>query len=289
MQSYSDEEAVKSEANPDPPQKQTLPESMESSEADRKRKYHQAYYQAHKKQFIEYSRKEYRRNIQRYRTERSTPEYRAKRSAYLKRYRTVNRDSVRAGQKEWYLRNRHTPEYKEKNRKIAREWYRRNTSKEVARRKRYAEKYPDRIRARFRKLRKESVQFMLRGRFRATVNRAFRRNWIEKPNRTEALMGCSIAEAKAHIESQFVNGMSWSNRRSFVIDHIVPVAAFDLRNPEHVSIAFNWRNLQPLSPEANSAKSDTIPAVIPDWIPTHIAIYLKSNSPSLAQGGKLKD
>lgn len=103
------------------------------------------------------------------------------------------------------------------------------------------------------------------------MNRAFRRNWIEKPARTEALIGCTITEAKSHIEGQFVNGMSWQNRRSFVIDHLVPVAAFDLRDTEEVRWAFNWRNLRPITQHENAVKSDTLPSPLPDWLPAHIS------------------
>lgn len=132
-------------------------------------------------------------------------------------------------------------------------------------------KYRDRANAYLRRRRREHPQFLLADRLRASANRAFRRNWIKKPARTEALLGCTIAEAKAHIEAQFVNGMSWKDRASFVIDHVVPVVAFDLRDAEEVKWAFNWRNLQPITPHQNAVKSDTIPSPLPSWLPPHIA------------------
>ena len=119
--------------------------------------------------------------------------------------------------------------------------------------------------------RKADILYTLAGRLRATLNRAFRRNWIGKPVRTEALIGCTITEAKEHIERQFVNGMSWQDRASFVIDHIVPIVAFDLRDSEEVHWASNWRNLQPLTRHANAVKQGALPSPLPSWLPVSIA------------------
>lgn len=121
-----------------------------------------------------------------------------------------------------------------------------------------------------RRKRVSNCHFMLADRMRATVRRAFRRNWIKKPVRTEALIGCTIAELKAHIEKQFWPSMNWELRCSFVIDHIVPVVAFDLRDSEEVQWAFNWRNLRPITQHENAVKSDKLPSPLPDWLPSHI-------------------
>lgn len=129
-----------------------------------------------------------------------------------------------------------------------------------------------------RKRRRNDPNFALLGRLRATMNRAFRRNWIKKPARTESLLGCTISQAKAHIESQFVNGMDWKNRRSFVIDHFVPAAAFDVRDAEQAYWAFNWRNLRPITPHENAVKSDKLPNPLPSWLPPHIAARILSRS-----------
>lgn len=139
--------------------------------------------------------------------------------------------------------------------------------------------YRDKANARLRRRRRENVQFGLADALRSTMNRAFRRNWIDKPAKTEELLGCTISEAKDHIEKQFINGMSWENRRSFVIDHIVPVVAFDLRDKEETRLAFNWRNLQPLTPQDNSTKQGKIPSPLPSWLPAHIAEMIISRQP----------
>ena len=46
------------------------------------------------------------------------------------------------------------------------------------------------------------------------------------------------------------------------IDHIIPCAAYDLTNPEDQKRCFNWRNLQPLLPRDNMAKSAKLPGAL---------------------------
>jgi hypothetical protein len=62
------------------------------------------------------------------------------------------------------------------------------------------------------------------------------------------LLGCTVAEFRAHLESQFKPGMTWTNwtRDGWHIDHIRPLASFDLTKASERSKAFHWRNHQPL-------------------------------------------
>lgn len=55
--------------------------------------------------------------------------------------------------------------------------------------------------------------------------------------------------------------MNWDNynHETWHIDHIIPCAAFDLTNPIHQRICFNWRNLQPLWGNENISKHDSLP------------------------------
>ena len=69
---------------------------------------------------------------------------------------------------------------------------------------------------------------------------------------------CNAHQFKAHIESQFVDGMSWENFDQIAIDHIRPISSFSdlLNNKEQRMICINYRNLQPLWIKDNRAKSD---------------------------------
>lgn len=68
------------------------------------------------------------------------------------------------------------------------------------------------------------------------------------------LLGCSIKELVAHLESKFLPGMSWENRGAWHIDHIKPCACFDLSDANQQRECFHYTNLQPLWASDNRAK-----------------------------------
>lgn len=76
--------------------------------------------------------------------------------------------------------------------------------------------------------------------------------------RTEDLLGYSFEELKAHLERQFVGRMSWANygRDGWHIDHIVPVASFNLETPDDPAFKACWAlsNLRPLWGKENHEK-----------------------------------
>jgi len=72
---------------------------------------------------------------------------------------------------------------------------------------------------------------------------------------TKELLGCSIEEFKSHIESQFTEGMSWSNYGEWHIDHIKPVASYNLLDPDQQRECFNYNNMQPLWASDNWKKN----------------------------------
>jgi len=83
---------------------------------------------------------------------------------------------------------------------------------------------------------------------------------IRKDATTEKLLGYSKHDLQTHLESQFRDGMGWSNRNSFHIDHIKPCAAFFAEGIFDPAIINALSNLQVLTPAENRKKSDT-------WIP----------------------
>lgn len=76
----------------------------------------------------------------------------------------------------------------------------------------------------------------------------------EKSARTMELLGCNGAVARAHIERQFVAGMTWENHGEWHVDHIKPLASFDLTRADEQRKAFHYTNLQPLWAKDNRAK-----------------------------------
>ena len=69
-------------------------------------------------------------------------------------------------------------------------------------------------------------------------------------------LGCSIEELKRHLESQFAEGMNWDNYglKGWHIDHIKPLDAFELEDPEELKKACHFSNLQPLWAKDNLKK-----------------------------------
>ncbi len=70
-------------------------------------------------------------------------------------------------------------------------------------------------------------------------------------------LGCSIEQFTSYMASKFSPGMSWDNwgRDGWHIDHITPLASFDLTNREQFTQAVHYTNLQPLWAEDNWAKN----------------------------------
>lgn len=69
-------------------------------------------------------------------------------------------------------------------------------------------------------------------------------------------IGCSGEEAFKYIESLFSEGMSWNNYGEWHIDHIRPLASFNLEDRDQFLEAVNYKNLRPLWASDNLSKGD---------------------------------
>ena len=99
----------------------------------------------------------------------------------------------------------------------------------------------------------------LRTRVRFVLNRNI------KFGHTLELLGCSIEELRKHLENQFKPGMTWNNygtgwynngMAEWQIDHIKPLAKFNLIKESEQKKAIHYTNLQPLWAEENWSKSN---------------------------------
>jgi len=147
------------------------------------------------------------------------------------------------------------PERKERKLEQNRQWYRNNPvrRKELAKLWR-ATLSPERKREYARRGRKQptsKVRHNLRARIRKIVR-------LESHS-FNSLIGCTGKQLKQYIEAQFKRGMTWENYGSFWhIDHIQPLASFNLADRNHLILACNWMNLRPLPAKDNMEKSDSI-------------------------------
>lgn len=83
-------------------------------------------------------------------------------------------------------------------------------------------------------------------------------------NKVAEVFGFTIAELRAHLERQFSKGMDWQrfNAGEIHIDHIRPLASFDLDAPDELRAAWALTNLRPLWAKDNLAKGAKIEALI---------------------------
>lgn len=160
------------------------------------------------------------------------------RAKYLK-----NKEKYKAIYKAWRLKN------KEKLREQQRV-KRKNLSEEE--RARLKTKKAAWVRSKYKMDLNFRVGLLLRERLRRVVTRK-RKNKIIP--RKEQFSGCSLGELRDHISKQFKPGMTWDNYGKWHIDHIRPLASFDLSSPEEQRKACHFSNLQPLWAKENLTKS----------------------------------
>lgn len=189
-----------------------------------------------------------------YRRYRQTPEGRAKHAEYKRRWREDPEN--RAKEAERYRRWRQSPENRAKQAEAARRWGQNpdNRAKhtEAKRRWRQSGEGRDWMAEYVRRRRKTDPQFRLALLIRRRLRHAIK--GTAKSARTLELLGCSPERLIQHLESQFKPGMTWANQGEWHIDHITPLASFDLSDPEQQRMACHWSNLQPLWADENIRK-----------------------------------
>lgn len=108
--------------------------------------------------------------------------------------------------------------------------------------------------------RKKNPKFKLSFNISAHMRNCLKSN--KKGQRWESLVGFSINELKLHLESQFVDGMTWNNygRNGWHIDHIIPISVFNFEKPSDIDFekCWNLKNLQPLWEKDNIKKHDKL-------------------------------
>lgn len=91
---------------------------------------------------------------------------------------------------------------------------------------------------------------------RKRLNSALKRR--EKSGSAVVLLGCSTEQAVNYIQSKFQDGMTWQNHGRWHIDHIRPLASFDLTKQDQLSKACHYSNLQPLWARDNLQKHSRV-------------------------------
>lgn len=181
-----------------------------------------------------------------------TAERRARRIAVKKEWDAANAAHVRAYAKARYWADPVVRQRILDQNRASRQ--RRNPEARRATAARYLLRTLDKSRAyyrdRFQRLYHTDVIFNLTFKLRRRIYMAIRRAYrgIQKADKTIALLGCSYEELRAFIEAKFSTGMTWDAvmAGAIHIDHVIPLAKFDLADPEQQAKAFHYSNLQPL-------------------------------------------
>jgi len=97
-------------------------------------------------------------------------------------------------------------------------------------------------------------------RLRSRLNMFLKRAGMSKMTGMLSILGCTFEEFKAHIERQFLPGMTWDNRSEWHLDHIVPLAS--AKTIEEVEKLCHCSNIRPMWAKANRSKNAKITNLI---------------------------
>lgn len=222
-----------------------LSEEEQKQRKEKNKEYAKIYYQKNKQKVLE--RQKLQRRGNRKRLDKAKEYYYKKREKYL----------AEASSKNITIRKKRSAEEIKERRKI----YKANNKEKILEQARlYYIKNKKTIRPKQMARKKEryhnDIMFAKMNNIRTMIRECFRRKGMIKPYNTVRLLGCTINEFKQHIESQFIEGMSWDNRSEWHIDHIVPIAL--ATSIDEVVKLSNYINLQPLWAKDNMAKSDKL-------------------------------
>jgi hypothetical protein len=124
--------------------------------------------------------------------------------------------------------------------------------------KTYRQNNKDKLNKYYQLKAKNDLNYKLARNIRSRIKVTIKEN--RKTKSSLELLGCSLEQVRQHIESQFQEGMSWSNWSFYGwhIDHIRPISSFDLSDPIQQKQCFHYTNLQPLWAKDNLAKGNKI-------------------------------
>jgi len=101
-------------------------------------------------------------------------------------------------------------------------------------------------------------------------------------------LGVDRGDLRSGLAALFREGMSWSARHTWHLDHVLPVAAFDWTNPLSPYVCGHCSNYQPLPPSENLRKHMvvTMPALerVARSLPAKLMPVVRSLAVKLEKG-----
>ena len=163
-----------------------------------------------------------------------------------KKYRINNKEKIKEYNTKW---NEENQEY---YKKYFEEYYKLNYEKEKERKLKWSRDNKEYSNNYQKQRKKEDILFRLKTNIRNSVNRYLK----YKSKHTFEIVGCTPQFLKEHLESQFIDGMTWENRSEWHIDHIIPLSS--AKTEDELYMLCHYKNLQPLWAEDNLKKSNKI-------------------------------
>jgi hypothetical protein len=177
-------------------------------------------------------------------------------------YRQTRQEHIKLKNKEYFQANkdellRKAKEYRVDNNEHIREQRReyRSRNKEHIRLKN--KEYLPIRKEKIKEKRRNDKGFQLTELLRTRINKALKTNTTSRT--AQKYLNCDIEIFKLWLQFMFDKDMSWDNLGQYwEVDHILPIAQFDLSRDSDREVCFNWTNLQPLKKEENKQKSGAL-------------------------------
>ncbi len=173
---------------------------------------------------------------------------------YAKKWRQKNPQKAKNNTSRWRVAN---PERDSQNRLRA---SRKNAPKRAIATKAWKAAHPDQVRLSYRAYHTNRMKTDLNYRIRTNVRKRCRIAIKKGLKSGSAIrdLGCTIPEFKSYLEALFQPGMTWDNwgngHGKWNIDHIIPLASFDLTQRDQFVQAVCFINQQPMWWEENMRK-----------------------------------
>lgn len=166
-------------------------------------------------------------------------------------YRVRCPEAARASTANWVARNR------ERAKEKSRRWNNAHRASQTAKAREWRAKNPEMARETYKRAnakRYGKVDHLIRKRISEVMRQSLATG--KGGQKTFQLLGCTLEEFKAHLERQFLPGMSWERMDEWEIDHIVPLASFKYFSTACPDFRAAWSlpNLRPLWSRENAAK-----------------------------------
>lgn len=162
-----------------------------------------------------------------------------------KQWRLDNPERVKVNMKNWLEKNK---EYKKQKDKEYRELHKEE----------YKENHRRWVRENYARMKAENTVEYINYKLKSNMGRRIREILgQQKSERCLDYVGCPLDTLREHIESTFIDGMSWENYGEWHIDHKIPCAAFDMSDAAELKACFYYKNLQALWARDNVIKKDT--------------------------------